>query len=152
MRRPHSPFIVSFAAAASLLSGAACNNTIDGAKKDAKRASEQAATKTDRAAEHADELLTDAQRAAASASDRAAEFAERASETAAAAIRGVDVKATLMADPSIDATGIDMDADARTRTITLNGYVPSYAERDMAAIVAAAQAPGYRVQNRLAVR
>lgn len=152
MKRSHSPFIVSFVTAASVLSWAACNNTLDGAREDAKHASEEAAKASDRATDRADQVLTDAQRAAASASDRVAEFAERASETAAVTLRGADVKATLMADPSIDATGIDVDADARTRTITLNGHVPSEAERDMAAIVAAAQAPGYRVENRLTVR
>ncbi len=152
MRRLHTPFIVSVAAAASVLAGSACNNTIDGAKKDSGRAAEEAEKAGDRASRRADELVNDAQRAAASASDRAAEFAERASETAAVALRGADIKATLMADPSIDATGIDVDTDARTRSITLNGHVKTEAERDMAAIIAGAQAPGYRVENRLTVR
>lgn len=152
MRRPHSPFLVSIVVAASVLASAACENTLDGAKKDAKQASEDASRASDRATDRADELLNDAQRAAASAGDRAAELAERASERAAIVIRGADIKATLMADPSIDATGIDVDTDARTRMITLNGYVRSEAERDTAAIVAAAQAPGYRVENRLTVR
>ena len=145
VRRSQSSFVTAFVAAASLLFWTGCNNTFEGAKKDAEKA-------RDSAPEQADDLLADAQRAAATAGDRAAEFAERASETTAAALRGVDIKATLMADPSIDATGIDVDTDAPTRTITLNGHVPSLAERDMAAIVAAAQAPGYRVDNRLEVR
>jgi len=135
-----------------MLSWVACGNTREGAREDAREAAEDAQAASDRAADRAGELLNDAERASASASERLAEAAERASERAAGVIRGADIKATLMADPSIDATGIDVDSDGRTQTITLNGSVPTEAERDMAGIVAAAQAPGYRIENRLAVR
>ena len=45
-----------------------------------------------------------------------------------------------MADPSVDATRIDVDTDYRTRTVTLNGYVPTAAERDVAEAIAKAPA------------
>lgn len=135
MRRLYASVFVSSVALIGILAGAACEQ---GSRE--------------RAKDRADELVNDAERAAATAGQRAAEVAERASEKGAIVIRATDIKATLMADPSIDATGIDVDSDAGTSTITLNGTVPSEAERDTAGIVAAAQAPGYRIQNRLAVR
>ena len=57
----------------------------------------------------------------------------------------VDVKAALMADPSVDATRLDVDTDYRTRTVTLNGYVPTAPERDAAETIAKATAEGYKV-------
>lgn len=57
-----------------------------------------------------------------------------------------------MADPSVDATRIDVDADYRTRTITLNGYVPTNTERDAAAVIAKGHAEGYKVVNNISVQ
>lgn len=135
VRRLHSSVFVSSVALIGILAGAACERG-----------------SSERVKDRADELVNDAERAASTAGQRAAEVAERASEKGAIVVRAADIKMTLMADRSIDASGIDVESDAGTSTITLNGTVPSEAERDTAGIVAAAQAPGYRVQNRLTVR
>jgi hypothetical protein len=129
------------------LAGTACQNTVDGVKKD----TEQAADSTADARRDAREAADDVRRAAASAADRASESIERASERIGAAVQGADVKAALMADPSVDAARIDVDADAATKTIRLEGSVASEAERDMAGIIAGGHAPGYTIDNRLTV-
>jgi osmotically-inducible protein OsmY len=57
-----------------------------------------------------------------------------------------------MADGSVDATRIDVDTDYRTKTVTLNGYVPTENERMKAESIARAKASGYSVVNNLQVR
>ena len=63
----------------------------------------------------------------------------------------MDVKAHLMADRSIDASHIDVDTDAATRTVTLKGTVPTAAQKVAAERVAREKAVGYKVVNRLTV-
>ena len=67
-------------------------------------------------------------------------------ERASAAKVTVDVKAALMADPSVDATRLDVSTDYRTRTVTLNGYVSTATERDAAEAIA--QEAGGGLQSR----
>jgi osmotically-inducible protein OsmY len=66
--------------------------------------------------------------------------------------QSVDVKAHLMADKSIDASHIDVDTDANTKTVILKGSVPTVAQKDAAEKLARERAHGYSVINRLTVR
>jgi osmotically-inducible protein OsmY len=52
----------------------------------------------------------------------------------------------------VDAARIDIDTNYRTKTVTLNGYVPTETERNMAEVIAKARAEGYAVVNNLQVR
>jgi hyperosmotically inducible protein len=63
----------------------------------------------------------------------------------------VDVKTHLMADQSIDASHIDVDTDANTKTVTLSGTVPTAAQKAAAEKVAREQAEGYKVRDLLTV-
>ena len=76
------------------------------------------------------------------------ELAERAS-----AISGKRSMSSrrVMADPSVDASRIDVDTDYETQTVTLNGSADE-TERDMAEVIAKARAEGYTVVNNLQVR
>jgi osmotically-inducible protein OsmY len=158
--------------ATMLVSG--CEHTREGAQKDA----ENAAAKSERAAEQSAEAAREAGRDAAAAADRAGDATRDAAGKAADATRdaagsaanatrdaaaGVanagdaaqqtaQIKATLVADASIDASRIDVDTDASTKTVTLKGLVRSAAEKATAARIAAEKAPGYRVANNLEVR
>jgi osmotically-inducible protein OsmY len=92
-----------------------------------------------------------------SAANDAVRTAERASETGAgqavaAAIETVDVKAALMADKRVDASGINVDTDHKTKTVTLKGYVPSTDQRMTAEEIAREKAPGYAINNVLVVK
>lgn len=146
MRHIH-PALAVAAIVSFVLAGTACQHTIDGAKKDAEQASDATADARADATAAAD----DVRRAAASAGDVAAETAEEAAERIDAVVQSADVKTALMTDPSVDAARVNVDADASTHTIRLDGSVVSEAERDMAAIIAAGHAPGYRVDNQLTV-
>jgi BON domain-containing protein len=63
----------------------------------------------------------------------------------------LDVKAALMADKTIDASKIDVDGDAATKTVTLEGTVPSAAQKSAAEKLARDKAEGYTIRNRLTV-
>ena len=56
-----------------------------------------------------------------------------------------------MLDKSIDASHIDVDTDADTRTVTLKGTVPTAAQKAAAEDLAREKAEGYKVRNLLTV-
>jgi osmotically-inducible protein OsmY len=145
-------FILSCVAAFAIAGTAACQNTARGLKQDAQQTEER--TRDDRAA--AREKVRDLGNDAANAANRGAAAAQQAgeelAERASAAWETVDVKGALMADSSVDATRIDVNTDYRTKTVTLNGYVPTDNERMKAESIARAKAAGYNVVNNLQVR
>jgi osmotically-inducible protein OsmY len=145
-------FILSCIAAFAITSAAACQNTARGLKQDAQQAEER--TRDDRAAarEKARDLGNDAAKAADRGAAAAQQAGEELAERAGAAWQTLDVKGALMADGSVDATRIDVDTDYRTKTVTLNGYVPTENERVKAESIARAKASGYNVVNNLQVR
>jgi len=100
-----------------------CGNTADGAKQDA----ENAAAKTEQAA------------------DAAGTRMEGAMETG-------EVKTALLADTRVGATGINVDTNEATKTVTLNGSVKTEAEKQLAGEVATSKATGYTVVNNLAIK
>ena len=133
--------------AIALLSGlslAACSNTAAGGEQDAKENADKAAVAADKAEDKA--------RPAAEAA--AAETKEAAREVSGAvkgAVETIDVKSALMADRTVDASHIDVDTFHETKTIVLKGSVKTATQRDEAARIAAAEAPGYRIDNQLTV-
>jgi osmotically-inducible protein OsmY len=139
---------------ASLIIGvaAACDNTARGAKQDVQQAEAETRDERAEAAAKAKDLGDDVAHAAGRAANAAAEAGEELAERASAMTEAIDVKASLMADASVDATRIDVDTNYRTRTVTLNGYVPTETEKDMAEVIAKAQAEGYTVVNNLTVK
>jgi osmotically-inducible protein OsmY len=61
------------------------------------------------------------------------------------------VKAALMLAQSIDASHINVDTDAETRTVTLRGWVPTAAQKVAVEKVAREKAEGCQVVNLLTV-
>jgi hyperosmotically inducible periplasmic protein len=106
---------------------AACENTAAGIKQDAKIAAES--------------------EAAAKAKDTAA----KTGAAVGAALETAEIKTALLADKSIDASAVNVDTYADTKTVVLRGSVPTQAQRDAVERIAVAKAPGYRVDNKLAV-
>lgn len=142
---------------------AGCQNTREGVEQDAANAaakSEQAAEKSAEAAREAGREVSEAAGQAAEATKDAAGHAAEATRDAAASVGAVgdaaqqtaQIKSALVADASIDASSIDVDTEASTKTVTLTGTVRSTAEKATAARIAADKAPGYRVANNLEVR
>ena len=133
--------------AVALLSGlslAACSNTAAGVKKDAEINADKAAT----AADKAEDKAAPAAREAAAESKEAARDASGAIK---AAVETIDVKSALMADRTVDASHINVDTFHETKTVVLKGSVKTATQRDEAARIAAAEAPGYRIDNQLTV-
>ena len=133
--------------AVALMSGislVACSNTAAGAKKDAEANAAKAAEAADKAED----------KAAPAAREAAAETKEASREAGgavAAAIETIDVKSALMADRTVDASHVNVDTFHETKTVVLKGSVKTATQRDEAARIAAAEAPGYRVDNQLTV-
>lgn len=155
MARAHcsiNAFILTVVALIAIAGAAACQNTARGVQQDAQQAEEQTRDERDRAGDAAREAGKDAAEAARRVGAAAAEGAEELAERASAAAETIDVKAALMADSSVDATRIDVDTDYRTKTVTLNGYVSTEAEKAAAETIAKKEAPGWTVVNNLEVR
>lgn len=109
------------------IAAAACEHTAAGIKQDA-----ELAAKSDAAV-------------------KAKEAANKTGAAVGAALETADIKASLMADKSIDSSSINVDTYAETKTVVLRGSVPTAAQREQAERIAVAKAPGYRVDNKLAV-
>ena len=138
----------------ALLSGlslAACSNTAAGAKKDAEINADKAAVAADKAE---DKAQAAGEKAAAEGKEAAAETKEATRDAAGAikaAIETIDVKSALMADRTVDASHINVDTFHETKTVVLKGSVKTATQRDEAARIAAAEAPGYRIDNQLQI-
>jgi osmotically-inducible protein OsmY len=57
-----------------------------------------------------------------------------------------------MANASVDASRLDVDTNYATKTVTLNGFVPTETERNMAEVIAKGRADGYTVVNNIQVK
>ena len=77
--------------------------------------------------------------------------AEKATEKVAAGAETVDVKSALIADGRVDATNINVDTNASTRTVVLKGTVTSAEQKALAEKIAQEQAKGYKISNTLTV-
>ena len=132
--------------AIALLSGlsVACSNTAAGVEQDARENADKAATAADRAEDNA-------RPAAEEAAADAREAGREAGSAASAAIETIDVKSALMADRTVDASHVNVDTMHETKTVVLKGSVKTATQRDEAARIAAAEAPGYRIDNQLTV-
>ena len=133
------------------LSVVACSNTAAGVKKDADVNADKAATATDKAEDKVDPAVDKAQAAGHEAAADTKDATRSAGSAAAAAIETIDVKSALMADRTVDASHINVDTIHETKTVVLKGSVKTATQRDEAARIAAAEAPGYRVDNQLTV-
>jgi osmotically-inducible protein OsmY len=133
--------------AIALLSGltlAACSNTAAGVEQDARENADKAAVAADKAEDKA-------RPAAEEAAAETREAAREAGSAVAGAVETIDVKSALMADRTVDASHINVDTMHETKTVVLKGSVKTATQRDEAARIAAAEAPGYRIDNQLAV-
>ena len=136
----------------------ACRNTAEGIKEDTRQNAQKAGDAAQKAGETSRSVGNEAKEAGGKIADEAkvvgAAIKEGAKEVASdvgARKQTVDVKAALMVDKSIDASHIDVDTDAQTKTVTLKGTVPTAAQKAAAEKVARETAEGYKVRNLLTV-
>jgi osmotically-inducible protein OsmY len=129
------------------------------AKPAAEKAGEELKELGDKAVEGAKDLGEKAEHTADKASDKTEHGAEKAGDKAAdagdamsAAAQTTIVKAALLADKDVDASHIDVDTEAATRTVMLKGTVPSAAQKTTAERIAKSKvSKGYSVHNMLTV-
>jgi osmotically-inducible protein OsmY len=145
-------FILAIIALLSIGLVSACENTARGIQQDTAEAEVETRDERAEAARAAREVANDAGHAARAVGAMAAEAGEELAEQAGAAAEHVNVKAALMADPSVDASRIDIDVNSWTKTVTLNGYVATANERERAQEIAAKKAGGYSVVNNIEVQ
>ena len=140
----------------------ACRHTAEGAKEDARdnaaKASEEGQKVAQETKEAAGKMSDEASAAGAkigeAAKDTGHAIKEGAKEVASevdAKAQKVDVKTALLADRSLDASRIEVETDASTKTVTLKGSVPTQVQKAHAERIAREKAEGYKVVNRLAV-
>ena len=140
--------------AIALMSGlslAACSNTAAGVEQDAKENADKAAAAADKAEDKADRAEDKASAAGREAAADTKEAAREAGSAVKGAVETIDVKSALMADRTVDASHINVDTFHETKTVVLKGSVKTATQRDEAARIAAAEAPGYRIDNQLTV-
>jgi osmotically-inducible protein OsmY len=73
-------------------------------------------------------------------------------DRAAAATETADVKLAISMDKTVDASNINVDTNAATKTVTLKGTVASAEQRARAEAIAVREATGFRVVNELVVK
>lgn len=157
------------AAASMACLSMACNNTAEGVKRDAQedsraaaQASEDARDRAERAADRASDAadragnaISDAAKeskdAIGTAGNRIGDAASNAGRSTDAAIQTMEVKSALVADKRVDASGINVDTNSATQTVTLRGHVPNESQKSIAERIARDKAEGYRVKNDLMV-
>jgi hyperosmotically inducible protein len=132
-----------------------CSNTAAGAKKDTEINSEKAAAAAEKAKDEAkpkvEEAAADTKEAAKDAGTAVKDATRDATDSAKAAGETVDIKSALMADAAVDASHVDVDTYKDTKTVVLRGSVKTAAQVSKAGSIAAAKAPGYRIDNQLKV-
>jgi len=128
----------------------ACRNT-EGVKEEAQQVKKEAQDAAHKIGEKAKEVGDKVAEGAKDVGEKIKEGAKEVGSEVGAKKQTVDVKAALMVDKSIDASHIDVDTDADTKTVTLKGTVPTAAQKAAAEKVAREKAEGYKVRNLLTV-
>jgi osmotically-inducible protein OsmY len=173
--------ISSLGLPAALLSAslfAACQNTARGVEQDTEKntaaAKEEAREANANVRQEAREANADAKqeahdananvrqeaREAGNAAERAGERASQESKDATrsvgatldAAAQTMQIKTALIDADNLDANNIDVDTNGNTKTVTLNGHVPTASQKAAAERIAKQKAPDYKVVNNLTVR
>jgi hyperosmotically inducible periplasmic protein len=131
---------------------AACDNTARGAREDAAEAKRDAQEATADAKDKAREGAAEAKAEGREAKDDVRRTAGEAGAAIDAAAETIDVKTALMSDASVDASDINVDTFRETKTVVLKGSVPSAEQKAEAGKIAAREAEGYKIDNRLVVK
>jgi osmotically-inducible protein OsmY len=122
------------------IASVACDNTARGVKEDAADAQRETGQAVDQSKD-----------AAGRYGERTGNAIENAGRAGDAAMETFDVKTALMADRTVDASGVNVDTDHVTKTVILKGHVPTRSQRVTAEEIAKREAVGYRVDNQLTV-
>ena len=130
------------------------------------RAAADAKVKTEQAAEATKDATKDAVDATKTGMEKATEATKDAAHDAGVATKNAakdtgnamdgaaqtaQIKTALMEDKAVDASGINVDTNGTTKTVTLKGHVPNAAQKAAAGRIAKSKAPDYTVVNNLTI-
>ena len=151
--------ISSLGLPAALLSAslfAACQNTARGVEQDTEKNTAAAKQEAREANAEVRQEAREAGNAVERAGDRAAQETKDATRsvgaTLDAAAQTMQIKTALIDADNLDANNIDVDTNGSTKTVTLNGHVPSASQKAAAERIAKQKAPDYKVVNNLTIR
>ena len=172
-------WLVAIGLAAAIVSGVACSNKEqEDAERQAREAAAQAGAAAEKAREQASAAAKDATEkakeaaktlgaeardlglkgasAAAKAGSEAAvvagEAAQVAGVKAAGLLRTGAIKAALLGNNTLDVSDVDIDTDEARKLVVLKGRARTAGEKAAIARIAHEKAPGYHIENQLAVR
>ncbi|MCX6552659.1 MAG: BON domain-containing protein [Acidobacteria bacterium] len=140
----------------------ACGNTAEGVKQDSRENTEKAREGAQAVKEEtkdatptigaeAKDLGSAIKQETKEVGSKIAGGAKEVASDVAAKTQTLEVKTALLAAKGIDASHIDVDTDAETKTVTLKGSVPTTDQKEAAERVARDKASGYTVRNLLTV-
>jgi predicted small secreted protein len=150
--RVHNGLLAVTAAFAFALATSACDDTARGARRDTSEAAQAARDKADAAKAEAKVEGAEARAEGREAAADARRTAGNAGAAIDAAKETIDVKTALMADDTVDASDINVDTFHETKTVLLKGTVPTAAQKTAAGKIAAREAEGYTIDNKLTVK
>ena len=152
MNRHRTPSAMLALAGLALASSLGCTAPAAKERAPEERATPPAGTQQGNdEAPSASEVAKDVKDAASDVAKKAEKAADSLGPKVDAAKQLTDVKMALMADPNVDGSAINVDADEATKTIHLKGTVPTAAQKTAAERIAHDKAQGWKVHNVLTV-
>lgn len=121
--------------------GSACNRSAQDSRDDAAEAQRKADRAATEASQKARDEAQDAQRTANPEGGRLGAAGETLS-----------IKTALIADKTVDASDINVDTYADTKTVVLRGTVPLMEQKTQAEKIAMQEAPSFHIDNQLTVK
>jgi osmotically-inducible protein OsmY len=156
--------ILGIAAATTLALMPACRKTAEGVREDARQNAEKAQQEANKLAHKigvetretgarigmaAEEAGGRVAQGAKEVGDKVKTGAKEVASEVGAVGQTVDLRAHLLAARSIDASHIEVNTDAASKTVTLKGTVPTVSQKAAAEKLVREKAEGYKVRNLL---
>src|SRR5262249_11806961 len=133
-----------------------CQNTARGLEQDTRentaKAKEAAGDASDKTRDTTSDMKQDAKELGNAIEDKTKDAAKTTADTMDGAAQTMQIKTALIADKTVDASGINVATDGTAKTVTLKGHVPTAAQKMTAERIAGEKAPGYRIVNQLMVQ
>ncbi len=129
----------------------ACRNTAEGVKEDSRQNAEKARQDAQVIKQESEDAAHKVAEGVKDVGEAIKDGAKEVGSEVGAKKQTVDIEAALTLDKNIDASHIDVDTDADTKTVTLKGTVPTAAQRTAVEKVARDKAEGYEIRNLLTV-
>jgi gas vesicle protein len=143
--------LLATVALAALVLAPACRSTAEGVKEDSRQNAERARHDAQAIKEQSEDAAHKVAEGVKDVGEAIKDGAREVGSEVGAKKQTVDIEAALTLDKSIDASHIDVDTDADTKTVTIKGTVPTSAQRTAVERVARDKAEGYQIRNLLTV-